>query len=70
MAKHAALSASSSHRWMNCPPSVRLTEHIADNGSIYAAEGSEAHALCEYKLRQLLGMDAENPLDCLGGLHN
>ena len=68
MAKHAALSASSSHRWMNCPPSVRLTEHIADNGSIYAAEGSEAHALCEYKLRQLLGMDAENPLDCPGGL--
>ena len=68
MAKHAALSASSSHRWMNCPPSVRLTEHIADNGSIYAAEGSEAHALCEYKLRRLLGMDAENPLDCPGGL--
>ena len=68
MAKHAALSASSSHRWMNCPPSVRLTEHIADNGSVYAAEGSEAHALCEFKLRQLLGMDAENPLDCLGGL--
>lgn len=68
MANHAALSASSSHRWMNCPPSVRLTEHIADNGSIYAAEGSEAHALCEYKLRQLLGMDAENPLDRPGGL--
>ena len=68
MAKHAALSASSSHRWMNCPPSVRLTEHIADSGSIYAAEGSEAHALCEYKLRRLLGMDAGNPLDCPGGL--
>ena len=68
MAKHAALSASSSHRWMNCPPSVRLTEHIADNGSIYAAEGSEAHALCEYKLRQLLGMEAENPLNYPGGL--
>ena len=68
MAKHAALSASSSHRWMNCPLSVRLTEHIADSGSIYAAEGSEAHALCEYKLRRLLGMDAGNPLDCPGGL--
>lgn len=68
MANHAILSASSSHRWMNCPPSVRLTEHIADNGSVYAAEGSEAHALCEYKLRRLLGMDAENPLNCPGGL--
>ena len=68
MANHATLSASSSHRWMNCPPSVRLTEHIADNGSVYAAEGSEAHALCEYKLRRLLGIDADNPLDGPGGL--
>ena len=68
MANHAALSASSSHRWMNCPPSVRLTEHIADHSSVYAAEGSEAHELCEYKLRQLLGMEARNPLDRPGGL--
>ena len=68
MANHATLSASSSHRWMNCPPSVRLTEHIADNGSVYAAEGSEANALCEYKLRRLLGIDADNPLDGPGGL--
>ena len=68
MANHATLSASSSHRWMNCPPSVKLTEHIADNGSVYAAEGSEAHALCEYKLRRLLGIDADNPLDGPGGL--
>lgn len=68
MANHATLSASSSHRWMNCPPSVRLTEHIADNGSVYAAEGSEAHALCEYKLRRLLSIDADNPLDGPGGL--
>ena len=58
MGNHAVLSASSSHRWMNCPPSVRLTEHMFDNGSVYAAEGSEAHALCEYKLRQALGQDA------------
>lgn len=68
MANHAVLSASSSHRWMNCPPSVRLTERIPDNGSIYAAEGSEAHALCEYKLRQALGMEAQNPLNSPGGL--
>ena len=68
MANHAVLSASASHRWLNCPPSVRLTERIPDNGSIYAAEGSEAHALCEYKLRQLLGMEAQNPLDTPVGL--
>lgn len=68
MANHAILSASASHRWLNCPPSVRLTERIPDNGSIYAAEGNEAHELCEFKLRQLLGMDAQNPLDTPGGL--
>lgn len=68
MTNHAVLSASASHRWLNCPPSVRLTERIPDNGSIYAAEGSEAHALCEYKLRQALSMDAQNPLDTPGSL--
>ena len=68
MTNHAVLSASASHRWLNCPPSVRLTERIPDNGSIYAAEGSEAHELCEYKLRQLLGMEAHNPLDTPIGL--
>ena len=70
MANHAVLSASASHRWLNCPPSVRLTERIPDNGSIYAAEGSEAHALCEYKLRKLLGMEAQNPLDTPVGLQH
>ncbi|MCC9822505.1 DUF2800 domain-containing protein, partial [Streptococcus agalactiae] len=25
MTNHAVLSASASHRWLNCPPSVRLT---------------------------------------------
>lgn len=68
MTNHAVLSASASHRWLNCPPSVRLTERIPDNGSIYAAEGSEAHELCEFKLRQLLGMEAHNPLDTPIGL--
>ena len=61
MGKHALLSASSSHRWLNCPPSARLSEHYVDQGSEYAAEGSEAHALCEYKLKTALGMQAENP---------
>jgi len=61
MGKHALLSASSSHRWLNCPPSARLSEHYADQGSVYAAEGTEAHSLCEYKLKTALGMQAENP---------
>ena len=57
MGKHALLSASSSHRWMNCPPSARLCETYEDKGSGYAAEGTDAHALCEYKLRCALGED-------------
>ena len=48
---HALLSASSSDRWLHCPPSARLCETYEDKGSNYAAEGSDAHSLCEYKLR-------------------
>ena len=62
---HALLSASSSHRWLNCPPSVRLSESIPDQGSDYAREGTDAHSLCEYKLKNLLGMEAADPTDNL-----
>ena len=65
MTKHATLSASSSHRWLNCPPSARLCEAYEDKGSDYAAEGTEAHALCEYQLKQSLGIPAENPIENL-----
>ena len=54
--KHAVLSASSSERWLNCPPSARLCENYEDRGSDYAAEGTDAHALCELRLKQALGM--------------
>ena len=62
---HAILSASSSHRWLNCPPSARLCETYEDKGSDYAAEGTDAHSLCEYKLRKALGMDAVDPSEHL-----
>ena len=62
---HALLSASSSDRWLHCPPSARLCESYADKGSDYAAEGTDAHALCEYKLRKALDMDAEDPTENL-----
>ena len=61
MGNHALLSASSSHRWLNCPPSARLCEGYDDKGSNFAAEGSDAHSLCEYKLRKALGMEAKDP---------
>ena len=65
MAKHAILSASSSHRWLNCPPSARLCEAYEDKGSDYAAEGTDAHTLCEFRLKQTLGISAENPIENL-----
>lgn len=62
---HAILSASSSERWLNCPPSARLCEAYEDKGSDYAAEGTDAHALCEFRLKQALGIQAESPIETL-----
>ena len=62
---HALLSASSSERWLHCPPSARLCESYDDKGSDYAAEGTDAHSLCEYKLRKALGMEATDPTENL-----
>lgn len=62
---HALLSASSSHRWLNCPPSARLCENYDDKGSDFAAEGTDAHALCEYKLKTVLGIKADDPTNDL-----
>jgi hypothetical protein len=59
--KHALLGPSSAKRWMNCPPSARLCEHIKDTASEAAAEGTAAHKLAEWKLRAALGYDA--PID-------
>ncbi len=56
--KHALLGASSANRWIHCPPSARLGENFQNKSSEYAAQGTDAHSLCEYKLRKLLD---ENP---------
>ena len=65
MAGHALLSASSSHRWLNCPPSARLCENYEDRGSEYAQEGSDAHSLCEHRLKSALGMESTDPTEGL-----
>ena len=65
MTNHALLSASSSTRWLNCPPSARLCETYEDIGSDYALEGTDAHALCEYRLKKALGREAEDPTENL-----
>lgn len=48
---HALLSASSSHKWLVCTPSVRLEEQFEDKTSEYMEEGTLAHAIAELKLR-------------------
>ncbi|EAC4489551.1 DUF2800 domain-containing protein [Listeria monocytogenes] len=59
--QHATLSASSSNRWIHCPPSVRLSEGFENKSSTYAQQGTDAHTLCEYKLHQFLGDEGEDP---------
>lgn len=63
--KHALLSASSSHRWLACPPSARLTEGMPDKSSSFAEQGTDAHSLCEYKLHVALGEPAKGPTENL-----
>ena len=60
--KHAVLSASSSHRWLNCNPSARLEQEFEDHETQAAAEGTAAHALAEHKLRKALKMRSRKPV--------
>ena len=56
---HAVLSASAAHRWMLCTPSARLEERLkgqlGESTSVFAEEGTKAHALAELKLLRLKG---------------
>jgi hypothetical protein len=65
--KHAFLSASSSNRWIACPPSAKLNTDTGGWTSEYAIQGTCAHSLAEYKLKTALGRRARDPtgdLDC------
>lgn len=62
MSKHAVLSASASHRWLNCTPSARLELEFEDRETEAAAEGTAAHALCEHKLKRALKRRSKKPL--------
>lgn len=62
---HALLSASSSHRWLACPPSAKLCAAEENKSSPYAKQGTDAHTLCEYKVEKLLGHDVRDPTENL-----
>lgn len=55
---HSVLGASAADRWMNCTPSAQLTAGMEDETTTFAAEGTAAHALCEWKIRKALKMRA------------
>ncbi len=71
MTKHAILSASGAHRWLNCPPSAQLERQFSEQASAAAKEGTIAHVLAEQKLRGALGffsadvegLDADEEMD-------
>ena len=48
---HAEITASGSHRWIACPPSVQLEKQFPDTTSEAAREGTLAHEICEIKAR-------------------
>ena len=60
---HSHLSASSAHRWFNCPGSVGLSKLMPPQpSSVYAEEGTLAHSWLEYKLyKSLLAKNTKKP---------
>lgn len=53
---HSILSPSAAHRWLLCTAAPRLEAMYPESSSSYADEGSLAHAICEKKLLQKLGL--------------
>lgn len=48
---HSKLGASGAYRWLECPGSIALCEKAGEGPtSRYAAEGTAAHAVCEWAL--------------------
>ena len=56
---HSSIGPSSADRWMHCTPSAQLNakliERFGEQSSPYAAEGTQAHALAELKVRHESG---------------
>ena len=61
MAEHAFLSASSSHRWLACPPSAKLCAAHPSRGSPFSQQGTDAHTLAAWKVEKALGRDVRDP---------
>ena len=67
MSEHSKLSPSSSTRWINCPGSLHCpsdipSDEIEDDGKV-TLEGTHAHALAEYCLKNLTSPFKINHVD-------
>ena len=56
--EHSPVGPSSGERWIFCPGSVAMTQHMPDTSSHFAAEGTFAHYITE--LARLEGNNAEH----------
>ena len=63
--EHAVLSPSSAERWISCPASVQLSEKYRreETDSIFAREGTAAHALAELHGRLAFGYISEDEFE-------
>ena len=59
---HALLSASSSHRWLECPPSAIAAEAYPEQDTEFTREGTLAHEVAEFYVRMPLPEPSENLL--------
>ena len=78
--EHALLSASSAHRWLECPASAVAAEAYPNEGTEFTREGTLAHEVAEVMARETgkglrpdmmnyvwpEGVDQEM-VDCAGG---
>jgi hypothetical protein len=57
--EHARLAPSAASRWMSCPGSIALYDELPKNNKVktYAEEGTAAHQLAEYCLKQWVNAD-------------
>jgi len=53
MSGHALLSASGASKWLNCTPSARQEELVPYTESPYADEGTLAHKMAEYRIKEI-----------------
>lgn len=51
MTAHAKLGASGSKKWLNCSAALVAEHHYPNKESVYAAEGTVAHMVCEEALK-------------------